>query len=77
MTESTASPAYDEHWDAAILFSLRDGYVWATWPDTEAAVKLGRHEMVSEMMRDFLAQDAVGERLAVRAERGASAQPSG
>ena len=52
--------------ELAIIFSLRDGYVWASWPDTEASVRLGRHEMVAGMMRDFLAQDALGDRLANR-----------
>ena len=46
-----------------IIFSLRDGYVWASWPETEAAVRLGRHDLVAAMMTDFLAQDALGERL--------------
>lgn len=46
-----------------IIFSLRDGYVWASWLDSEASVRLGRHDMVTSMMRDFLAQDAIGQRL--------------
>ena len=53
----------DDRWEADVLFSLRDGFVWVTWPETEAAVKLGRHEMVAAMMRDFIAQDELGERL--------------
>jgi hypothetical protein len=48
-----------------IIFSLRDGFIWASWPGTNAATRLGRQEMVSAMMRDFLAQDAVGERLSL------------
>jgi hypothetical protein len=47
-----------------IIFSSRDGYVWVSWRETDVSVKLGRHEVVAEMMRDFLAQDAVGIRLA-------------
>jgi len=47
-----------------IIFSLRDGFVWASWPDTNATVRLGRHGMVAAMMEDFLAQDAIGQRLA-------------
>lgn len=46
-----------------MIFSLRDGFVWATWTEAEVAVRLGRHELVANTMRDFLAQDAVGERL--------------
>jgi hypothetical protein len=49
--------------ELGIIFSLRDDFVWATWPDTEAAVRLGRHRMVASMMEDFLAQDALGRRL--------------
>ena len=47
-----------------IIFSERDGYVLASWPGTNASVRLGRREMVSAMMEDFLAQAALGERLA-------------
>lgn len=46
-----------------IIFSLRDGYVWASWPGTNASVRLGRYEMVPAMMRDFLEQDALGHRM--------------
>lgn len=45
-----------------LIFSSRDGYVWVSWPQGQA-VKLGRHELVAAMMRDFLAQDALGKRL--------------
>jgi hypothetical protein len=46
-----------------VTFSSRGGFVWASWPNTEAVVRLGRHEMIAPMMRDFLAQDALGKRL--------------
>jgi len=46
-----------------LIFSSRDGFVWASSPDSELVVRLGRHEAVAEMMRDFLAQDALGRRL--------------
>jgi hypothetical protein len=49
-----------------IIFSCRDGYVWASWQDSEVSVRLGRHDMVAAMMQDFLAQDALGQRLATR-----------
>ena len=49
--------------EEAIIFSLLDGYVLASWPGTDASVRLGRHEMVAAMMEDFLAQDALGRRL--------------
>ena len=47
-----------------IIFSLVDGFVWACWPGTSASVRLGDHEPVIAMMRDFLAQCDLGERLA-------------
>lgn len=47
-----------------IIFSSRDGYVWASWPETNATVRLGRHEMVAAVMEDFLTQDVLGQRLA-------------
>ena len=57
------------HWppeigpEEEIVFSSRDGFVWASWPDSDASVRLGSHDMVAAMMRDFLAQDAIGLRL--------------
>jgi len=49
-----------------IIFSLRDDFVWASWPDTNATVRLGRHDVVAAMMQDFLAQDALGQRLTMQ-----------
>lgn len=49
--------------EEAIIFSLQEGYVLASWPGTDASVRLGRHEVVAAMMEDFLAQDALGRRL--------------
>ena len=48
-----------------IIFSSSDGYVWASWP-SGGEVKLGPNEVVATMMRDFLAQDALGKRLTTR-----------
>ncbi|MFL6723505.1 MAG: hypothetical protein ACJ8FC_09920 [Sphingomicrobium sp.] len=49
-----------------IIFSSQGGYVWASWQEAEVSIRLGRHEMVATMMRDFLEQDALGERLSMR-----------
>jgi hypothetical protein len=46
-----------------IVFSLLDGNVWASWPSKSASVELGRYAAVTYMMRDFLAQCDLGERL--------------
>lgn len=56
-TESGSAPEQE------IIFSERDGYVLASWPGTNASVRLGRREMVAAMMQDFLAQAEIGERL--------------
>jgi hypothetical protein len=63
MGEALTPSDLENHWEPDIVFSLRDGFVWVSWPETEAAIKLGRHEAVAHMMRDFLAQDALGQRL--------------
>ena len=47
-----------------VIFSLVDGYVWACWPGTAASVRLGVDDAVIEGMQGFLAQCALGERLA-------------
>jgi hypothetical protein len=67
MTVHSASrrPHYGWSPELQIIFSSRDGYVWASWPNANA-VNLGRHEEVAAMMRDFLAQDALGKRLVTR-----------
>lgn len=50
-----------------VIFSLREGYVWASWPTTALCMRIGPHDAVASMMEDFLAQDALGERLTSRA----------
>ena len=47
----------------AIIFSLSDDIVWASWPDKIGKVKLGPSDAVTYMMRDFLAQCELGEQL--------------
>jgi hypothetical protein len=65
MTRPIATSFTGHRWEPelGIVFSSREGFAWASWPETEVAVRLGRHDMVAAMMRDFLAQDALGERL--------------
>ena len=46
-----------------VIFSLEGGRVWASWPGADSNVVLGTKEEVAEMMRDFLAQVELGERL--------------
>jgi|KBSMisStandDraft_5_1062788.scaffolds.fasta_scaffold5886894_1 hypothetical protein len=49
---------------ADLIFSLADGFVWASWAGSVPKVRLGEYEAVTAMMRDFLAQSELGERLA-------------
>ena len=53
-----------------IIFSLVNGSVWASWPGKDASVELGESHAVTFMMRDFVAQCELGERLGRR--KGAS-----
>ncbi|MBO9518399.1 MAG: hypothetical protein J7493_10055 [Porphyrobacter sp.] len=48
---------------SSVIFSLKDGVVWVSWPDSAGAVRLGEVGEVSAMMRDFLQQVELGERL--------------
>jgi hypothetical protein len=65
MTEPNSAISIDQEStpEQEIIFSERDGYVLASWPGTNASVRLGRREMVAAMMEDFLAQAALGKRL--------------
>ena len=49
---------------STVIFSSIDDHVWASWPGVDAAVNLGPHEAVAEMMREFLSQSEIGKRLA-------------
>ena len=49
--------------NADVIFSLSDDFVWASWPGTDSKVRLGRCAGVTAMMRDFLAQCELAERL--------------
>lgn len=62
MGEPNLSPAGGYASDA-IVFSLDDGFVFASWPGANGSVRLGTYDHVREMMRDFLAQSDVGDRL--------------
>ena len=52
---------------AEVVFSWVDGFVWASWPGTDASVKLGKCGPVTAMMQNFLDQCELGERLARKA----------
>jgi Domain of unknown function (DUF4118) len=46
-----------------IIFSLDQGHAWASWYKTGSRVRLGSKDEVAEMMKDFLSQVELGERL--------------
>lgn len=46
-----------------IIFSLERGVVWASWYGQCAPMRLGSSRRVSEMMKDFLAQEELARRL--------------
>jgi hypothetical protein len=47
----------------AVIFSLADGIVWASWPGKTGRVEMGHQAAVTYMMRNFLAQCELGERM--------------
>lgn len=46
-----------------IIFSLEQGQAWASWYRSGSSVRLGSKDEVAAMMKDFLAQLEVGDRL--------------
>ena len=46
-----------------VIFSLEQGVVWASWYGQGAPIRLGSSRRVSEMMKDFLAQEDFARRL--------------
>jgi hypothetical protein len=46
-----------------IVFSLENDEVWASWYGEGPPLRLGSQQRVSRMMKDFLKQEEVGERL--------------
>lgn len=75
MTENTSAREHDfDQPRSDVVFSLRDGFVWASWPGAIASVRLGSQNSVTAVMRDFLAQCDLGDRLTnARADTKSSA----
>ena len=38
----------------AVVFSLKDGYVWASWPGASGSVRLGTYENVLQKKEEWL-----------------------
>lgn len=47
-----------------VMFSLKNGQAWASWPVAGFHLSLGPRDDVAEMMKDFVAQVELGKRLA-------------
>ena len=45
------------------VFSVENGEVWVSWYGQGSPLRLGTQTKVSEMMRDYLAQEELGKRL--------------
>jgi hypothetical protein len=52
-----------DEFSSGIVFSLEQGTVWASWYGQASPVRLGSQRRVSEMMKDFLAQEELAKRL--------------
>ena len=62
--------------DGGIIFSLKDGQAWASWPTAGYHLRLGPQDDVAEMMKDFVAQVEIGKRLNRERQPVASPQTS-
>ena len=51
-----------------VIFSLKEDQAWASWPEAGFHLRLGPQDEVASMMKDFLAQLELAERLAAAAE---------
>jgi len=63
IVESSLRPARPDGIAAPVVFSLEAGQAWASWYGSHSWVRLGPEREVAEMMRDFLAQRELAERL--------------
>ena len=61
-----ARPKVSAELACGIIFSLEKGVALASWPGAGVPMRLGPEEEVAEMMRDFLAQRELAERLTKR-----------
>ena len=66
MSDQDGAPT--SHGVPPLVFSVKDGQVWASCPGHHS-MRLGPYEAVKEMMREFLQQSEIGERL-VNRDRG-------
>jgi hypothetical protein len=60
----------EEH-SSGIIFGREDGHAWASWPGNSAPIRLGPDTEVTAMMRDFVSQVELADRLARRSSSAA------
>jgi len=63
IVENALRPARQNGTPSQVVFSSQSGYAWASWYGSHSWVRLGPKEEIAEMMKDFLAQLELGERL--------------
>lgn len=68
IVENSLRPARPDTLSTPVVFSRENGQAWASWYGSHSWVRLGPEDSVAEMMRDFLAQMELGERLNGRSE---------
>lgn len=64
IVENSLRPTRPDSFSTPVVFSLDCGQAWVSWYGSHSWVRLGEEELVAEMMEDFLAQRALGKRLA-------------
>lgn len=60
-----------------VFFSLEKDQAWASWPEAGFHLRLGPQDEVASMMRDFLAQCELSERLALAVQAKTTQSISG
>jgi len=75
VVENSLRPARPDGIAAPVVFSLEGGQAWASWYGSHSWVRLGPENEVAEMMRDFLAQRELAERLDRKFTEKSSANP--
>jgi len=65
-----------DDWGLSLIFSLKDGDVWASRLDGGPPTMLGLHDEVVQAMNEFIKQAEFAERLFDKAARNARSGPA-
>jgi hypothetical protein len=63
VVENSLRPIRHDGIPSTVVFSLEGGQAWVSWYGSHSWVRLGPEKEVADMMRDFLAQLELGQRL--------------